>query len=208
MKEQFQDQKDIVDAHLLEVTSSATPAEALLRLKGPLEKLRKLELAGYYVDLLSEVEILMKDACGHLPANPKEALKPYAQLKRLAQELQKLQEPAEGAATHLVAYVQDASSRLWADMKRILSSEFDARLRESNWPNNPDLPTREWSDSFEKMLDLQGPEIISTREPLILLPMSLLAKPFIQQCRYHFFSNMPTNHPNKVSIFACKRFRC
>jgi len=163
-------------------------------------------LAERYVELLNEVETLVNEACGYLPADPKEALKPYIRLKEMALTLQKLQEPAEGAATHLVAYVQEASSRLWLDMKSILVVEFEAILKQGNWPESAEPPSREWSDSFEKLLDLQGPEIMAAREPIILLPMSVLAKPFVQQFRYHFFSNVPTNHPHKVCAFlSCKQ---
>ena len=63
-----------------------------------MEKLRRVELARSYVEMLKEVDGLTKEARSHLPANPKEALKPYTKLKELAISLQQLQEPAEGAA--------------------------------------------------------------------------------------------------------------
>jgi hypothetical protein len=164
-----------------------------------MEKLRRIELARYYVELMKEVDDLTKDARQHLPTNPKEALKPYTQLKELAISLQNLQEPAEGAAIHLITHVQKTSDRLWIEMKRIMSDEFESVLQRSKWPDVASEPTREWSDCFEKLLDLQAPEIMAAREPLILLPMNVLAKSFVQQFRYHFFSEKPTNHPHKVS---------
>jgi hypothetical protein len=181
------------------VTSSDTPDKTMQRLTGPMEKLRRVELARYYVELIKEVDDLTKDARQHLPTNPKEALKPYTQLKELAISLQNLQEPAEGAAIHLITHVQKTSDRLWIEMKRVMSDEFESVLQRSKWPNVASEPTREWSDCFEKLLDLQAPEIMAAREPLILLPMNVLAKSFVQQFRYHFFSEKPTNHPHKVS---------
>jgi RAD50-interacting protein 1 len=83
-------------------------------------------------------------------------------------------------------------------MKGIMSDEFETVLKKTNWPDPTVELTQEWSDSFGKLLDLQAPEIMAAREPLVLLPMSVLAKAFILQFRYHFFSDKPTNHPHQV----------
>lgn len=102
------------------ITSSDDPEEATDRLKGPLEKLRRVELATMYVELLKEVEELTVEARKHLPGNPKEALIPYTRLKELANMLRQLQEPAEGAAVHLVQHVENTSTSLWVQMKKIM----------------------------------------------------------------------------------------
>lgn len=195
---EFERQQSNVQKRLMIVTSSDTPEEATRKLKGPMEKLRKVELAEAYVEMLNDVENLRMEARKHLPADPKEALKPYTSLKELAISLQDLQEPAEGAAVHLVNFVESTSNTLWSEMKKIMTDEFESILQKVNWPDRSIEPSREWSDSFEKLLDLQAPEIVAAREPLILLPMSVLARSFIQQFRYHFFSDKPTNHPHHV----------
>lgn len=197
---EFERQHENVQKRLMIVTSSETPEEATRRLKRPLEKLRKVQLAQAYVELLNEVETLKNDARSHLPANPKEALKSYTQLKQLAISLEQLQEPAEGAAVHLVNYVQKTSSGLWTEMKQIMSAEFESVLQKSKWPDATSETTKEWSDCFEKLLDLQTPEIMATREPVILLPVSVMAKTFVLQFKYHFFSDKPTNDPQNVCI--------
>jgi hypothetical protein len=199
--QEFERQQTSVQERLMIVTSSDTPEEATRRLRRPLEKLRKLVLAEAYVEMLEHIENLKDNARGCLPENPKEALKPYTQLKELAIQLQQLQEPAEGAAIHLTTYAQKTSTSLWIEMKGIMSDEFESVLKKSKWPDPKSELTQEWSNSFEKLLDLQAPEILATREPLVLLPMSVLAKPFVLQFRYHFFSDKPTNHPHQVSIF-------
>lgn len=183
------------------VTSSDTPEDATTLIKGPLEKLRKVELAEQYVQLLEDVENLRDTARACLPENPKEALKPYIELKELALQMQQLQEPAEGAAIHLVAYVQKISTDLWVEMKKIMSDDFEAVLKKSNWPDANSELTHEWSESFGRLLDLQTPELMNADSPLVLLPVSVLARPFIQQFRYHFFSDKPTNHPHQVGHF-------
>jgi hypothetical protein len=197
---EYNKQHSDINKRLMMVTSTHTPEKAVQRLQVPMEKLRRVELARDYVELLKEVDELQKDARGHLPANPKEALKPYTQLKELSISVRQLQEPAEGAAVHLVTYVENATASLWLQMRKIMIDEFEAVLKKSNWPDIANEPTREWNDCFEKLLDLQGPEIMAAREPLILLPMSILAKSFVQQFRYHFFSDKPTNLPQHVSV--------
>jgi RAD50-interacting protein 1 len=92
--QEFEKQQASVQERLMIVTSSDTPGEATERLRGPLEKLRKLRLAEQYVDMLEYIESLKDSARECLPENPKEALKPYIQLKELAIQLLQLQEPA------------------------------------------------------------------------------------------------------------------
>jgi hypothetical protein len=92
--QEFEKQQTSVQERLMIVTSSDTPEEATERLRGPLEKLRKLQLAEQYVEMLEYIESLKDSARECLPQNPKEALKPYIQLKELAIQLQQLQEPA------------------------------------------------------------------------------------------------------------------
>jgi len=187
-----------INERLMIVTSSDSPEEASRLLKGPMKKLQQLELAESYVELLREVDDLKVEARRHLPGDPKEALKPYTRLKELAISLRQLQEPAEGAAVHLVEFVEKTTTQLWTDMKKIMTDEFEAILQKSKWPEAAVGPSREWMDCFEKLLDLQYPEMVAAREPLVLLPMNVLARPFVQQFRYHFYAKKATNDAHKV----------
>lgn len=196
---EFQQQHEDTNKRLMTVTSSSTPEEAIERLKGPMESLRRVELARDYIGLLKEVDYLTIEARQHLPEHPKEALKPYTQLKELAMKMKQLQSAAEGAATHLVDHVQIVSTQLWTSMTKIMTDEFDTVLRKANWPNEAKAPTREWMDCFEKLLELQDPEIIAAREPIVLLPIGVLSKPFILQLKYHFSSDRPSGQPSIVS---------
>jgi hypothetical protein len=63
--QEFERQQANVQERLKIVTSSDTPEEATQRLRGPLEKLRKLQLAERYVDMLEYIESL-KDNCKNL----------------------------------------------------------------------------------------------------------------------------------------------
>lgn len=201
MREQtriFQEQQDGVQKRLLVVVRSDTPEEAAALLQGPMEKLRRVELAKAYIELLKDVDEMKKEARGFLPHRPKEALLPYLKLKELSITMVELQREAEGAAPHLVNYVQGACAKLWIDMQKIMTDEFEKMLQSTKWPDVAQPPSREWQDCFEKLLDLQAPEILSAREPLALLPMNVLAKSFVSQFRYHFFTNKATNQIHRV----------
>ncbi len=195
----FRTQQESIDKRLKIVTASDAPDEAVQRFKGPMEKLRRLELARAYVELLKEVDDLIAKARDHLPNDPKEALKPYTRLKAISLALRSLQEPAEGAASHIVTHVDERVSSLWKEMKKIMSDEFEAVLKKTHWPATTEKRTKEWSDCFEKLLDLQAPELSSAQGPVILLPMAVMTKTFVQQFRYHFMGNRPTNSTQSVS---------
>jgi hypothetical protein len=171
------------------------------RLQGPMEKLRQVELAQAYVELLKEVDRMTKDARSHLPHDPKAALEPYVRLRQLAIALRAAQEPAEGAAVHLVSYVEQTSTQLWAQMIQILTKEFKDILATLNWPNTEIEPTREWSDCFTRLLELQAPEIMDAQGPLILLPFSVMVEPLEKQFRYHFMGDKSTAAASHVSLY-------
>jgi len=107
------------------VTSSDSAEEATRRLKGPLEKLRRVELARHYVELLKEVDELVVDARSHLPQSPKDALQSYTRLKELSISLHQKQDIAEGAGIHLVSHVERTTDQLWLTMKKIMTDEFE-----------------------------------------------------------------------------------
>mgnify|MGYP003622976282 CR=1 FL=1 len=164
-----------------------------------MEKLRRLEIAESYVELLKEVDDLTAEAHKCLPHDPKEALKPYARLKQLSTSIRSLQGPAEGAAGHVITYVDQRVCSLWEEMKKIMCDEFEAVLKSTHWPASTEARTKDWSGCFEKLLDLQTPELYSAQGSVILLPIAVMAKTFVQQFRYHFMGNKPTGSAHNVS---------
>lgn len=149
--------------------------------------------------MLQEVDNLAEEAKAFLPGRPKEALKPYAKLKELSLSLRHLQVAAEEAAGHLVTYVEKRADALWEEMNQIMLDDFDSILKKSNWPASSKKCDAEWISSFEKLLELQTPEVLDAKQPVVLLPMTALTKPFVQQFRYHFMGKKATNselHPD------------
>lgn len=99
-------------------------------------------------------------------------------------------------------------------MKDAFASEFETTLKKMQWPGR-DLTLdgqleREWIDGVKKLLELQEPElkardsqtIDSTKgvEPLVLLPLEVMAKPLELRFKYHFEGDRPTNKLDKVSL--------
>ncbi|KFY10064.1 hypothetical protein V492_05220 [Pseudogymnoascus sp. VKM F-4246] len=196
----FQDIQSGIDRRLAIVTASDAPDEAVQRFKAPIEKLRRLDLAYYYVEMLQEVDRLANEARGFLPDHPKEALKPYARLKELSISLRRLQTPADDAAGHLVTHVEQRANILWSEMKQVMVDNFESILKKTDWPTASEAPTEAWTASFQRLLELQTPEILNApaRDPMVLLPMACLTKPFVQQFRYHFMGTKASNtklHP-------------
>ncbi|KAG9243861.1 RINT-1 family protein-like protein [Calycina marina] len=203
---EFERQQSDVQRRIMVITSSDNVDEATRSLNGPMEKLRKVDLAKGYIELLKEVNDLVADTRSHLPGNPKEALKPYEQLKRLTMALHNKQENAEGAGVHLVSHVDQTTTRLWAEMKKIMTDEFQIELSMSKWPKEKSTPTAAWGDCFEKLLELQYHELLSSSEPLVLLPVAEMAKTFIQNFEYQFMSEKPTSQPQHLGDYYLEWF--
>ena len=189
-----------IDVRLRIVADSDAPDEAIRRLDRPMKQLHRVDLAHKYLLLLQDVEALRAEARSHLPQSPKAALRPFTTLKRLSARLRELQGPADEAATHLVNHVAAVAESLWAEMKRTMWDEFDALLGRRGWPRvDPELEVDgEWRESFEKLIDLQVPEILYSAEVVPLLPVDVMAQIFVKEFRYHFLSDKRTSDPREI----------
>ncbi|KAK4179356.1 putative RAD50-interacting protein 1 [Triangularia setosa] len=198
--EEFQSLQKSIDVRLQIIASSDAPDEAIRRLEVPMGQLRKVDLAYKYLLLLQDVEQLCQAARSHLPQSPKAALEPYTKLKQLSLKLKDLQNQADGAAVHLVNHVESVTETLWSEMKATMSSELEAVLKARNWPNvEPDSEVdEEWLACFEKLIDLQVPEVLYSPKAVTLLPFDVMAQIFIKEFRFHFMSDKPTSAPQAI----------
>ncbi len=101
-------------------------------------------------------------------------------------------------------------------MKDAFASGFEGTLKKMQWPGKDvtldEQLEREWTDGVKKLLELQGPELEardsqtadSTKgeEPLVLLPLEVIAKPLELRFKYHFEGDRPTNKLDKVSLIG------
>ncbi|RWA11204.1 hypothetical protein EKO27_g3901 [Xylaria grammica] len=201
--------QESIDARLKIVANSTAPDEAIQRLEGPMTQLHKVDLAYQYVSLLQDVENMRLEARSNLPHSPKAALEPYTRLKQLCVRLRELQRPADGAATHLVEHVENTTETLWKEMKNIMSQELEAVLRNRNWPHEVDTNSEmdsEWLQCFEKLVDLQVPEVLYSESAVALLPFEVMAKPFAQWFRFQFMGNSATSTPQAFGMFCIPQF--
>ncbi|AEO68004.1 233b1bb9-f5a7-43c0-bac1-c76eebb746e5 [Thermothielavioides terrestris] len=189
-----------IDRRLQAITESDAPDHAIRRLEPPMRQLHRVDLAHRYLGLLQDVEALRQAARSHLPQDPKAALEPYTRLKQLSLRLRELQQAADGAAVHLVAHVESATERLWAEMKKTMCDELEAVLAKRGWPGvAPDSEVdEEWLRCVEKLVDLQAPEVLYSPTTVRLLPLDVMAQIFVKEFRFHFMSDKPTSSPHVI----------
>ncbi|KAI4591818.1 hypothetical protein KJ359_012199 [Pestalotiopsis sp. 9143b] len=207
--DEFQELQNSIDTRLQIIASSDAPDDAIRRLEGPMKQLQKVELAYQYVSLLQDVENMRLEARSHLPDSPKAALEPYSRLKQLSVRLRELQGAADEAAGHLVNHVEHITDNLWDEMKKTMSQEMEAVLKKRNWPQGVDVTAEmdeEWLQCFEKLIDLQMPEIIYSDQAVSLLPIDVMVKPFVQWFRFQFMGDSPTSTPQAFGTFCVPGF--
>ncbi|KAK3346774.1 TIP-1 family-domain-containing protein [Lasiosphaeria hispida] len=196
----FQKLQHSIDVRLQIVAASDAPDEAIRRLEQPMKKLHRVDLAHRYLLLLHDVENLRQSARASLPQSPKAALEPYTKLKQLSLRLKKLQDPADGAAVHLVTYVESVTKTLWDEMKKTMWDELEAVVVKRGWPSvdsDSDVDD-EWLLCFEKLVDLQVPEVLYSPSVVALLPVDVMSQIFVKEFRFHFMSDKATSSPQAI----------
>lgn len=199
----FEQLQRSIDLRIQIVAASDAPDEAIRRLEPPMRRLHRVNLARDYLQLLHDVEDLRKTARSHLPADPKAALLPYTRLKQISARLRELRGPADGAATHLVAHVATVVDTLWDEMKQTMSDEMRVLLAARRWPADvqPDLVVDEdWRMCFEKLLDLQVPEVLYSPPDVVLplLPVDVMAQTWTKEFSFHFLSDGRPTSDNRL----------
>ncbi|KAK4250015.1 RINT1-like protein [Corynascus novoguineensis] len=199
--DEFQNLQKSIDVRLQIIAESDAPDEAIRRLEPPMKQLHKVDLAYRYLLLLQDVEGLRQAARSHLPQDPKAALEPYTRLKQLAIRLKELQRQADGAAVHLVTHVEAVAENLWDEMKKTMWDELEAMLAKRGWPSvDPDSEAdEEWLQCFEKLVELQVPEVLYSPTTVGLLPVDVMAQIFVKEFRFHFLSDKPTSNPQLIT---------
>lgn len=213
--ESFQSEQSDIDTRLLIVTQSETSDEAVQKFEASMERLRKLDVAAEYVELLQEVETLEEQCVDLLGKTPDAALEPYYRLQRLVTSLQPLQEAAEGAAPHLLDHIMKQVNGLRQTIQKSFAEDLDKTLRKMFWPKIIEfIPVglqEEWSTNVCRLLDLQKPELedreqaitdrTASKDPPVLLALEVLVHPLEQRFVYHFSGNRPTNRLDKPEYF-------
>ncbi|KAH6605965.1 hypothetical protein Trco_005118 [Trichoderma cornu-damae] len=194
---EFSQLQESVDERVRMAAASDAPSDAIARLQKPMRQLHNVQLARKYFMLLQDAEGLRKQARSHLPGSPKEALRPYAQLKEMVIRLRSL--PGNDDL-HLVGHVEKTTEILWDQMKQIMSTELESVLNKKRWPKvDPQSEMdEEWVACVEKLIDLQMPEVLHSTGAVTLLPFEVMARMFVAEFRFHFLGDKPTSSPQSV----------
>ena len=194
-------------------------------------KLRRLDLATGYLQLLQEVDILgyvcwscfevLKTDVGSEQArkdsktSARLAIPAYTRLRSLVKALQDAQPAAEGAAPHLVDHVEQQTSKVYAQLKEAASSDLNKTLDRMEWPKKDmqlgSKMVANWTEQVNTLLDLQVPDLLlestkshnepSNAQPIILLPLEVMVHPLQLRFRYHFYGKRATNRLDKPEYF-------
>lgn len=101
------------------------------------------------------------EARRNFKTSPQAALQPYVRLQSLSTAVKAAQPAAEGAAPHLVDYVEKSATVLWKQMKDAFGGEFEETLVKMNWPGKDvtiaGYLEQEWTAGVEKLLGMQEP---------------------------------------------------
>ncbi|TKA69947.1 hypothetical protein B0A55_11164 [Friedmanniomyces simplex] len=211
----FQKEQHDIDRRLLIVTQSETSDEAVQKFEASMERLRRLDVAAGYVELLKEVDMLRGECTAQLGKSDEAALEPYRRLQRLVTALQPLQEAAEGAAPHLLDHIVRQVGSLRETIRKSFAADLEKTLKKMGWPKAletiPLALQQEWSAVMGRLLDLQRPELekleqgtvdrTSNFEPPALLPLEVMVQPLEQRFTYHFSGKKPTNRLDKPEYF-------
>ncbi|KAG6040347.1 hypothetical protein E4U41_000853 [Claviceps citrina] len=186
-----------IDMRVQVTAASDAPDEAIARLQLPMKKLQSVEMAHGYLALLKDVEQLRSEARSNLSGSPKTALDPYTKLKELSHRLRSL---PGSESLHLVDHVEKVTESLRDEMREKWSAELDAILVQRHWPK-VDLQSEmddEWLACFEKLIDLQIPDIVHSNMVLPLFPFDTMTAIFVAEFRFHFMSDKPTSSAQSV----------
>ncbi|KAK5132871.1 hypothetical protein LTR08_008587 [Meristemomyces frigidus] len=211
----FQKGQGDIDRRLLVVTRSETSDDAVRTFEASMERLRKLDVAAGYVELLKEVDGLRTECTRQLGKSDDAALEPYRRLQRLVTSLQPLQEAAEGAAPHLLHHIVQQAQGLRRTVQQAFADDMEKTLKKMAWPKAletvPLALQKEWSTNFGRLVDLQKPELedrehadtqrLPSEEPPVLLPLEVMVRPLEQRFTYHFSGTKPTNRLDKPEYF-------
>ena len=186
-----------IDIRVQTTATSDAPDEAIARLQRPMNKLQSVKLAHEYLVLLKDVEQLRSQARSNISGNPKTTLEPYTKLKELSLRLRAL---PGNESLHVIDHIEKVTESVRDEIKERWSAELDAILTRRHWPKvDPQSEMDdEWLACFEKLVDLQIPEIVHTNDIMPLFSFDVMTAILVAEFRFHFLSDKPTSSPQSV----------
>ncbi|KAJ4520395.1 hypothetical protein HRR83_002385 [Exophiala dermatitidis] len=215
--EAFQAQQADFNRRLEALALSDASDEATSKIEARMSKVRNLEIAQGYLELVQQLNTLRNEARQNLSAHPEVSLRAYLRLRSLWQHLQDAQPAAEGAAPQLLYMFEQESKDLYTQIKAVLEAALAETLEQMKWPgkelNMSNTNEKQWKQQVELLLQLQEPDLIASFgdklatgpsvsvEPVVLLPLEVMVQPLTVRFRYHFYGERPTNRLDKPEYF-------
>ncbi|KAK2831885.1 hypothetical protein FQN49_007073, partial [Arthroderma sp. PD_2] len=211
--EAFSEHQADIDRRLLTVTQSEHSDEAVRKFEDSIARLQRLDVAQGYLELLSSIDHLNKDAIKKMKTSPHEALRSYAQLRSIEASISSGQETVEGATPHLLDSVKEISDKLKGSIRGEYIGKLQNVLDKMKWPTK-EAPAEplidEWMRWCDLLLEFQEPDFTNDTivahlkecsELPILLPLEVMAQPLELRFKYHFSGDRPTNRLDKPEYF-------
>lgn len=146
-----------------------------------------------------------------LPTSPFKALATFHELRALSVRLGPLQQAAEGAAPHVVDYIEHTVAEVRQHLRDAFAADLELVLEKTLWPKKATALPASLVEAFNaacgKLLSLQKPELVQTDHDIygnspkersaVLLPLEVLVEPLAARFRFHFLGDRPTNRPDK-----------
>lgn len=180
-------------------------------------KVRNLEIAQGYLELLQELNTLGNQARENVSEHPDISLKAYLRVRDLLDHLQNAQPAAEGAAPQLLYMFEQQTKEIYILVKDVLEASLRKTLDQTKWPgkelNLPEIVREKWKQEVRLLLQLQEPDLIAAFgnrdtptlarafEPVALLPLAVMVQPLATRFHYHFYGEKPTNRLDKPEYF-------
>ncbi|EZF30684.1 hypothetical protein H109_05369 [Trichophyton interdigitale MR816] len=211
--EAFKQRQADIDRRLLVVTQSEHSDEAVRKFEDSIARLQRLDVSQGYLELLSCIDELNKDAMKTMKSSPHDALRSYAQLRSIETSISTGQDTVEGATPYLLDYVTKISGSLKDSIRVEYTDKLQNILDKMKWPMK-ELPTEslidEWIRWCDLLLEFQEPDFTSVTikrgpedhpELPILLPLEVMSRPLELRFKYHFSGDRPTNRLDKPEYF-------
>lgn len=199
-----------IDNTLMSMTQSETSEDASKAFGASMNKLRKLEVASGYIDLLQEVNKLGEEARSSFKTSPSAALPPYLRMRSLLLAVRTAHNDSEDAAPHIMNQVARHTTALYHDIEQQFKDDLRMTVTKMEWPKKDLKLTAEnllrFREQVDLLLDLQKPDLQENAEQealkaIPLLPMEVMVEPLALRFQFHFYGEKPTNRLDKPEYF-------
>ncbi|KAJ9616565.1 hypothetical protein H2200_000284 [Cladophialophora chaetospira] len=215
--EAYQTRQADLEERIQDLIHSDVSDEAVQKFEARMNKVRSLEIARGFLQLVQRLDTLNEQATKSLVQQPAESVTAYIGVRGLRKHIQDAQTAAEGAAPQLAYLFEETSKKLYATLKKSLEASLETTMQQMKWPekklNLSSQVRQNWEDQVRLLLDLQDPDLVdafanvdlrnrsAAPDPVVLLPLEVMSRPLAKRFQWHFYGTRPTNRRDKPEYF-------